>query len=734
MKYGRYLRDNMHPSWASHYIDYGMLKKVVMTTALVQGADPALIPVGVRDAAINEDVRSFMSQLDVEVERVTLFYTQTAAELRVQLALLNAEQQAVGASEALVEALRAVGRTAVLLVQFLELNLTGLRKILKKHEKRITGFPVAARFLESRRSNESALQRLHNHTELDEIYDAVREAINVAHTDLQLHELANSSSEKTSEKTSPEHNERSDDDGEPERGYAARAPARLDSGTSSTARVRALESGGEGSAPPLLRRESSLFTHEPILREMAERLKQLDNASRFVNTLIVSLAATSGITAEEGQGMHKSDSKVALALNLLSTFIFMVNYYVVLPSSGAYCAALGQGAHFSGVVVGILPAAACLAAVAYSYATQYSYRLPLLVSAALCTVGNVLYGLALPANSIKLLLLGRVLVGMGGARVVNRRYIADHVDLEYRTEASAAFVASTALGMAVGPGIAAAIASLPPFQLLGLPANGLTLPGYGMVLLWMPFFAAVLFFFNEPPLAAHGFAQPLSTSKSAKAKRRQAVGQAAGASAPLLPVAECNSLSSAQSPPGGIGSRRTSETGAGNTPSTGGRHLKPHTPASRSAGKSQSVFGNPETRPLLTLEESGGGGNSRAQLMPVFALLWLYLADKLVAEAWLTSVPIVTGAMFGWGERETGAFLCCVCALVLPASQLCSLAYARVATHARESTMAWALLFGGVLLLCLAPPFTSTPRFTYIAGATIFFLANNMLECAILNK
>mmetsp|Transcript_26305 Transcript_26305/g.60787 ORF Transcript_26305/g.60787 Transcript_26305/m.60787 type:complete len:108 (+) Transcript_26305:123-446(+) len=50
------------------------------------------------------------------------------------------------------------------------------------------------------------------------------------------------------------------------------------------------------------------------------------------------------------------------------------------------------------------------------------------------------------------------------------------------------------------------------------------------------------------------------------------------------------------------------------------------------------------------------------------------------------------------------------------------------------STMAWALLFGGVLLLCLAPPFTSTPRFTYIAGATIFFLANNMLECAILNK
>ena len=53
----------------------------------------------------------------------------------------------------------------------------------------------------------------------------------------------------------------------------------------------------------------------------------------------------------------------------------------------------------------------------------------------------------------------RALVGslahLGGARVVNRRYIADHVPFEYRTEASAAFgpsagaIVSAALGYVV---------------------------------------------------------------------------------------------------------------------------------------------------------------------------------------------------------------------------------------------------------------------------------------------
>jgi hypothetical protein len=46
-----------------------------------------------------------------------------------------------------------------------------------------------------------------------------------------------------------------------------------------------------------------------------------------------------------------------------------------------------------------------------------------------------------------MVLVGRLLIGLGGARGVNRRYIADTVPVHARTFFSAAFVAVGAVGM-----------------------------------------------------------------------------------------------------------------------------------------------------------------------------------------------------------------------------------------------------------------------------------------------
>jgi MFS family permease len=51
----------------------------------------------------------------------------------------------------------------------------------------------------------------------------------------------------------------------------------------------------------------------------------------------------------------------------------------------------------------------------------------------------------------RMVLVGRLLIGLGGARGVNRRYIADTVPVHTRTFFSAAFVAVGAVGMAFGP-------------------------------------------------------------------------------------------------------------------------------------------------------------------------------------------------------------------------------------------------------------------------------------------
>lgn len=66
------------------------------------------------------------------------------------------------------------------------------------------------------------------------------------------------------------------------------------------------------------------------------------------------------------------------------------------------------------------------------------------------TIGNLFYAIAYDYNSIVLLLIGRFVFGMGGARAVNRRYIADYVSLKALTKYSAAFVAASAIGLAAG--------------------------------------------------------------------------------------------------------------------------------------------------------------------------------------------------------------------------------------------------------------------------------------------
>ena len=63
----------------------------------------------------------------------------------------------------------------------------------------------------------------------------------------------------------------------------------------------------------------------------------------------------------------------------------------------------------------------------------------------------------------------------GAARAVSRRYIADFVSKRERTKASAAFVGSSAMGMALGPLLARLFQSFPTLHLGPLTFNYITM-------------------------------------------------------------------------------------------------------------------------------------------------------------------------------------------------------------------------------------------------------------------
>jgi len=214
-----------------------------------------------------------------------------------------------------------------------------------------------------------------------------------------------------------------------------------------------------------------------------------------------------GFRGVEPQSTPKSASSstnttFSLVLNILSCFLYMMNYYIVGPSSVQYANALGAKDAMSGLIIGAMPWAAMVSAVIFSVWSNKSYRAPLLASGVLLIAGNILYSSAYRQGSIVMALCGRFLTGMGGPRSMNRRYIADTTPLAYRTAANAAFGTATALGAAVGPAIAVVLSNF-DFE-LNLPLygtlyfNAMTGPGYLMCVLWIIYLMLTICMFREP--------------------------------------------------------------------------------------------------------------------------------------------------------------------------------------------------------------------------------------------
>ena len=192
-----------------------------------------------------------------------------------------------------------------------------------------------------------------------------------------------------------------------------------------------------------------------------------------------------------------------LILNLISCFLFMMNNYIIEPSSAYYAEALGSSDALSGIMIGAAPWFALLSAIVYSIWTNTCYKVPILFAGTLMVIGNTLYAMAYSFGSIEICLVGRAITGLGAPRIINRRYVADATPFALRTMSSAGFALTTALGAAMGPGFAIVLDAMPEFEFT-LPFvgtqhfNGMTGPGYFMAFLWLIYIVAVAFTFQEP--------------------------------------------------------------------------------------------------------------------------------------------------------------------------------------------------------------------------------------------
>ena len=191
-----------------------------------------------------------------------------------------------------------------------------------------------------------------------------------------------------------------------------------------------------------------------------------------------------------------------LALTLIATFLYCMNYYIVEPSSTMYCNALGAYDAMQGFLIGMTPLGAFISAIPYSMWTNRTFRSPVILSGCLLILGNLLYASAYNLRSIEVALAGRFLVGLGAPKVIVRRYMADTTPVSLRTSVNAGFGMVVAVGSAFGPATAIWLNGIfwkREIPLLGtLMFNGLTGPGYLMTLLWVIYTTIVVITFGEP--------------------------------------------------------------------------------------------------------------------------------------------------------------------------------------------------------------------------------------------
>ncbi|RHY22452.1 hypothetical protein DYB32_009497 [Aphanomyces invadans] len=401
----------------------------------------------------------FQKKLDSEIEKIVLFFLTKQGEFASRLSSFRQQQRATASStsteseldtiHALANGYREVGEELVKLLYYVELNATGLRKILKKHDKNHKAKKITANYINSRiESNVSHLQQLYHDEGISAIIASIRAALDELRT-LQVQ----------------------------------------------------VSTSSQDTPPSTLSR--SISEDEPILNRITIARQRLHQSTRYAKTIAAqALIFDSDLSDEEEELMLKTlklqkPSHISRFLNMFSTFLYMTNYYIVAPTSGEYATLLGYLRHIvvggclkrccrgtaalSGIIVGMTPVASMLSAVLYSWWANKSFRHPLLFSSVCLVLGNFLYAIALSYNSITMVLIGRVLNGLGGARSINRRYIADNYSREERTGASAQFVTYSALGMSAGPAMAAVLNYIPDnWRIFGYLITVETSPGWLM--------------------------------------------------------------------------------------------------------------------------------------------------------------------------------------------------------------------------------------------------------------
>jgi MFS family permease len=162
-----------------------------------------------------------------------------------------------------------------------------------------------------------------------------------------------------------------------------------------------------------------------------------------------------------------------LAVLFVTAFVDMVGLTMIVPLLPYYATAFGANAVVVGFLISAFSIAQLLAAPIWGRFSDRRGRRPAIIAGLTITsVAYVLFGIA---GSVSVLLLSRVVQGVGGGTIgVVQAYVADASSPETRTKSLGWLTAVTSLGAVAGPAFGSALVALGGQEAPGLGAAALS--------------------------------------------------------------------------------------------------------------------------------------------------------------------------------------------------------------------------------------------------------------------
>ena len=183
------------------------------------------------------------------------------------------------------------------------------------------------------------------------------------------------------------------------------------------------------------RQSSLLSTLQPIADE--EPIKEIElivmedeedgfedgYSSRNIEKYFVNVNVTQTVIVEACY------NKLAPWFVLAHTFVYMLTYYGITPTTYDYNFIMGIPKPLFGLVSAFTPFIAAISCFIYNWQTDHHFKKSYMISLGCLASGAFLYTLALTYRSIVILFIGRGLFGYGGARILTRKFFAKYIHI-----------------------------------------------------------------------------------------------------------------------------------------------------------------------------------------------------------------------------------------------------------------------------------------------------------------